>query len=197
MLTNVGFNWNIWESFEVQWFSPLRVSICDCSTLIKCTPILIWSSNKGSASGQFWAKLGYSRIKIDHFANSLLKLQIKIGVHLINIELSQLLTLTALHLLARQRRADLNREIKSCSGKTCRSIYLPCASKWNLRPLFDTAPAKQLIVGDHDFEMDFSSLWPALACLSLPLAHKTGSKYLWSRIAIFKSPMQFHKTWRP
>ena len=103
----------------------------------------------------------------------------------------------ALHLLARQRRADLNREIKSCSGKTCRSIYLPCASKWNLRPLFDTAPAKQLIVGDHDFEMDFSSLWPALACLSLPLAHKTGSKPLWSRISIFKSPMQFHKTWIP
>ena len=99
----------------------------------------------------------------------------------------------ALHLLARQqRRADLNREIKSCSGKTCRSIYLPCASKWNLRPLFDTAPAKQLIVGDHDFEMDFSSLWPALACLGLPLAHTTGSKPLWSRISIFNSPRQFH-----
>ena len=32
----------------------------------------------------FWAKLGYSRIKIDHIADSLLKLQIKIGVHLIN-----------------------------------------------------------------------------------------------------------------
>ena len=31
--------------------------------------------------------------KIDHTADSLLKLQIKIGVHLINIELSQLLTL--------------------------------------------------------------------------------------------------------
>ena len=41
----------------------------------------------------FWAKLGYSRIKIDHIADSLLKLQIKIGVHLINAELSQLLTL--------------------------------------------------------------------------------------------------------
>ena len=90
----------------------------------------------------------------------------------------------ALHLLARQRRADLNREIKSCSGKTCRSIYLPCASKWNLRPLFDTAPAKQLIVGDHDFEMDFSSLWFALACLSLPMAHTTWLKPLWSRISI-------------
>ena len=31
----------------------------------------------------FWAKLGYSQIKIDHFADSLLKLQIRIGVHLI------------------------------------------------------------------------------------------------------------------
>ena len=31
--------------------------------------------------------------KIDHTADSLLKLQIKIGVHLINIELSQILTL--------------------------------------------------------------------------------------------------------
>ena len=41
----------------------------------------------------FWAKLGYSRIEIDHIADSLLKLQIKIGVHLINVELSQLLTL--------------------------------------------------------------------------------------------------------
>ena len=41
----------------------------------------------------FWAKLGYSWIKIDHIADSLLKLPIKIGVHLINVELSQLLTL--------------------------------------------------------------------------------------------------------
>ena len=41
----------------------------------------------------FWAKLGYSPIKIDHIADSLLKLQIKNGVHLINVELSQLLTL--------------------------------------------------------------------------------------------------------
>ena len=41
----------------------------------------------------FWAKLGYSWIKIDHITDSLLKLQIKIGVHLINVELSQLLTL--------------------------------------------------------------------------------------------------------
>ena len=38
-------------------------------------------------------KLGYSRIKIDHIADSLLKLQIKIGLHLMNVELSQLLTL--------------------------------------------------------------------------------------------------------
>ena len=40
----------------------------------------------------FWAKLGYSQIKIDHFADSLLKLQIRIGVHL-SVELTQLLTL--------------------------------------------------------------------------------------------------------
>ena len=43
----------------------------------------------------FWAKLGYSQIKIDHFADSLLKLQIEIeiGVQHISVELSQLLTL--------------------------------------------------------------------------------------------------------
>ena len=34
-----------------------------------------------------------SLIKIDHFADSLLKLQIEIGVHLTNVELTQLLTL--------------------------------------------------------------------------------------------------------
>ena len=38
------------------------------------------------------AKLGYSRIQIDHIADSLLKLQIKIGVQ--SVELSQLLTLS-------------------------------------------------------------------------------------------------------
>ena len=38
----------------------------------------------------FWASLAYSGIKIDHIVDSLLKLQIKIGVHLINIELLQL-----------------------------------------------------------------------------------------------------------
>ena len=43
----------------------------------------------------FWAKFVYSWIKIDHIVDSLLKLQIKIGVHLINVELSQLLTLCA------------------------------------------------------------------------------------------------------
>ena len=45
-------------------------------------------------------ELGYSWSKIDHIADSLLKHQIKIGVHLINVELSQLLTLggaTTLH----------------------------------------------------------------------------------------------------
>ena len=41
----------------------------------------------------FWAKLGYSQIEIDHIADSLPKLQIKIGVYLMNAELSQLLTL--------------------------------------------------------------------------------------------------------
>ena len=40
----------------------------------------------------FWAKLGYSWIKIDHIADSVLKLQIKIGVHLKNFELLKLLT---------------------------------------------------------------------------------------------------------
>ena len=38
----------------------------------------------------FWAKLDYSRIRI---ADSLLKLLFKIGVHLIKVELTQLLTL--------------------------------------------------------------------------------------------------------
>ena len=40
----------------------------------------------------FWAKLGYFWIKIDRIADCLLKLQIRIGVHLINVELLQLLT---------------------------------------------------------------------------------------------------------
>ena len=40
----------------------------------------------------FWAKLGYSQIEINHIAVSLLKLQIEIGVHFINDELSQLPT---------------------------------------------------------------------------------------------------------
>ena len=39
----------------------------------------------------FSAKLDFSQMKIDHIADSLLKLQIKIGVHLINVEQSQLL----------------------------------------------------------------------------------------------------------
>ena len=39
----------------------------------------------------FCAKLGFSRRKIDHITDSLLKLQIKIGVHLINVVQSQLL----------------------------------------------------------------------------------------------------------
>ena len=52
----------------------------------------LWGIHNSLSS--FWAKLGYSRIKIDHIADSLLKLQIKIGVHLINVELSQFLTLT-------------------------------------------------------------------------------------------------------
>ena len=43
----------------------------------------------------FGAKLDYSRIKIEHIADSLLKLQIKIGMHLISVEVSQLLTLLA------------------------------------------------------------------------------------------------------
>ena len=40
----------------------------------------------------FWAKLGYSPIKIDYIADFLLKLQIRIGVHLITVELLQLPT---------------------------------------------------------------------------------------------------------
>ena len=44
--------------------------------------LCFWGIRNSLAS--FWAKLGYSRIKIDNIADSLLKLQIKIGVHLIN-----------------------------------------------------------------------------------------------------------------
>ena len=44
-----------------------------------------WTKN---SLPSFWAKLGYSQNKIDHIADSLLKLQIKIGVHLINVEMS-------------------------------------------------------------------------------------------------------------
>ena len=43
-----------------------------------------------------WLKiryLSYSQIKIDQIADFLLNLDIKIGVHLISVELSQLLTL--------------------------------------------------------------------------------------------------------
>ena len=47
-------------------------------------------------------RLGYSWIKIDHIADSLLKLQIEIGVHLINVELSQLLTLQKQNLLQKK-----------------------------------------------------------------------------------------------
>ena len=57
-----------------------------------------WTKNLNFIASEaytFWAKLGYSRIKIDHIADSLLKLQIKIRVHLINVELSQILTLMA------------------------------------------------------------------------------------------------------
>ena len=40
----------------------------------------------------FWAKLGYSQIEIDHIRVSLLKIQIEIGEHFINDELSQIPT---------------------------------------------------------------------------------------------------------
>jgi hypothetical protein len=40
----------------------------------------------------FWAKLGYSQIKIDRKLISLYSLQSKIGVHLLNSEQTQLLT---------------------------------------------------------------------------------------------------------
>ena len=55
--------------------------------------LCFWGIHNSLSS--FWAKLGYSWIKIDHFVDSLLKLQIKAGVHLINVELTQLLTLVA------------------------------------------------------------------------------------------------------
>ena len=45
----------------------------------------------------FWAKLGYTQIKIDYISDSLQKLQIKIGVHLISDELLQLPTLAKLN----------------------------------------------------------------------------------------------------
>ena len=71
--------WNIWEI--------LRNGLNEPKTQISLLP------RHTQLSPIIWAKLGYSWIKIDHIADSLLKLQIKIGVHLINVELSQLLTL--------------------------------------------------------------------------------------------------------
>ena len=50
-----------------------------------------------------WVKLAYSRIKIDHIADSLLKLWIKIVVHLLNVELLQLLTLVTMQVAQLQQ----------------------------------------------------------------------------------------------
>ena len=64
----------------------------------------------------FWAKLGYSWIKIDHIADSLLKLQIKIGVHFINVELSQLLTLEGATTLLLAPSPDFQTFLRPCVG---------------------------------------------------------------------------------
>ena len=42
--------------------------------------LCLWGIHNSFPS--FWAKLGYSQIKIDHIVDSLLKLQIKIGEQL-------------------------------------------------------------------------------------------------------------------
>ena len=52
-------------------------------------------------------------IKIDHIADSLLKLQIKIGVHLINAALSQLLTLNINLTFLDERFARMNLGIRN------------------------------------------------------------------------------------
>ena len=72
----------------------------------------------------FWAKLGYSRIKIDHIADSLLKLQIKIGVHLINVERSQLLTPVISPQKWISDHAAYNSEIGYVSSSTFKVKYL-------------------------------------------------------------------------
>ena len=86
----------------------------------------------------FWAKLGYSRIKIDHIADSLLKLQIKIGGHLINVELSQLLTLVVVF------EFDQSRSFRD----VLRSI-----TDSNLRKYF------MKISGFKKFKFDFQRVW--------------------------------------
>ena len=64
-------------------------------------------------------RLGYSRIKIDHIADSLIKLQIKIGVHLINVELSQLLTLPAIFKYFQES------DLQACSKSFTQKVQVP------------------------------------------------------------------------
>ena len=73
----------------------------------------------------FWAKLGYSRIKIDRIEDSLLKLQIKIGVHLINAKLLQLLTLfqpksTSCKFTRFQQQSSLEKRANNSRAKNSR-----------------------------------------------------------------------------
>ena len=90
----------------------------------------------------------YSRIKIDHIADSLLKLQIKIGVHLINVELSQLLTLVDNYVC--------QQKIVMCknNGTFARSLefflqhkYLGCTGyfKWEWCKILSITPKKMII----------------------------------------------------
>ena len=71
------------------------------------------------------AKLGYSRIKINHITDSLLKLQIKIGVHLINAKLLQLLTLfqpksTSCKFTRIQQQSSLEKRANNSRAKNSR-----------------------------------------------------------------------------
>ena len=88
----------------------------------------------------FWAKLGYSRIKIDHIADSLPKLQIEIGVHLINVKLSQLLTLAGADIISLAVILIAVRQIKAQALSWLIFLQNHCLSKaklWNQVPSLD------------------------------------------------------------
>ena len=78
----------------------------------------------------FWANLGYSRIKID-IISILYLLQFKIGVHLLNVKLLQLLT--PVQSILNIRPSCMNSLNDQCPVLL---IFSSCKSGWNFRILF-------------------------------------------------------------